>query len=267
MGREASSSSQANPHGVQLTAAVEEGFSSTMASARTELRVPVSSPTTEISGHLVKGLEALGPMDLEGDPMVEIAETVVSTVEGQAEGQGLVASMETSEVEPFLELERQEDVLPTLVLAQLGGLTQAQEPPEDQDHHQLDGQHRLQREDQDHHQLDGQHRHQLEDRHRLQQEDQHRLQREDRHRLQREDQEAPLQQEGHSRDQPTGQAQEITGDLDLDQPGDRLLRRPENRSQDQRGDQRWDQPESHLEETGLETLKELDPMDDQDLVT
>merc|ERR1719266_603821 len=242
MGREASSSSQANPHGVQLTAAVEEGFSSTMASARTELRVPVSSPTTEISGHLVKGLEALGPMDLEGDPMVEIAETVVSTVEGQAEGQGLVASMETSEVEPFLELERQEDVLPTLVLAQLGGLTQAQEPPEDQDHHQL------------------------EDQHRLQQEDQHRLQREDRHRLQREDQEAPLQQEGHSRDQPTGQAQEITGDLDLDQPGDRLLRRPENRSRDQRDDQRWDQPENHLEETGLETLEELDPMDDQDLV-
>ena len=250
MGREASSSSQANPHRVQLTVAVEEGFSRTMASARTELRVPVSSPTTEISGHLVKGLEALGPMDLKGDPMVEIAETVVSTVEGQAEGQGLVASMETSEVEPFLELERQEDVLPTLVLAQLGGLTQAQEPPEDQDHHQLDGQHR----------------HQLEDQHRLQQEDQHRLQREDRHRLQREDQEAPLQQEGHSRDQPTGQAQEITGDLDLDQPGDRLLRRPENRLQDQRGDQRWDQPENHLEETGLETLEELDPMDDQDQV-
>merc|ERR1719266_62168 len=219
MGREASSSSQANPHGVQLTAAVEEGFSRTMASARTELRVPVSSPTTEISGHLVKGLEALGPMDLEGDPMVEIAETVVSTVEGQAEGQGLVASMETSEVEPFLELERQEDVLPTLVLAQLGGLTQAQEPPEDQDHHQLDGQHR----------------HQLEDQHRLQQEDQHRLQPEDRH-LRR----------------PENRSQDQRGDQRWDQPENHLEETGLETLEEL--DQRWDQPENHLEETGLETL-------------
>jgi len=55
--------SQPNPH-VQLTAGVEEDFLRTMASAQTELRVPVSSATTEISGHQVKGLEALNPMDL-----------------------------------------------------------------------------------------------------------------------------------------------------------------------------------------------------------
>lgn len=240
-----------------------------MASARTELRVPVSSATTEISGHQVRGLE----LDLEGDQTVGMLETGVSTVEGQAEGQVLLeASMEMSEMEPFLELER-EDVLPTLVLGQPGGLTldlighQAQEPPEDQAHHQLEDQHR--------HQQDDQHRHQLEDQHHLQQDDQHRLQ--------QDDQEAPLQREGHSRvqrhlrDQPIGQAQEIPGDLGQDQPGDQPQRPPENHSQDQRGGQRWDQPEDqtpvetdedqilmHLVE--MEALEELDPMDDQDLV-
>jgi hypothetical protein len=196
-------------------------------------------------------------MDLGGDQIVGMLETGVSTVEGQAEGQVLLeASMEMSEMEPFLELER-EDVLPTLVLGQPGGLTldlighQAQEPPEDQ------------------------HRHQLEDQHHLQQDDQHRLQ--------QDDQEAPLQREGHSRvqrhlrDQPIGQAQEIPGDLGQDQPGDQPQRPPENHSQDQRGGQRWDQPEDqtpvetdedqilmHLEE--MEALEELDPMADQDLV-
>jgi len=248
--------SRPSPH-VQLTAVVEEDFLRTMASARTELRVPVSSATTEISGHQVRGLEALDRMDLEGDQTVGMLETGVSTVEGQAEGQVLLeASMEMSEMEPFLELER-EDVLPTLVLGQPGGLTldlighQAQEPPEDQ------------------------HRHQLEDQHHLQQDDQHRLQ--------QDDQEAPLQREGHSRvqrhlrDQPIGQAQEIPGDLGQDQPGDQPQRPPENHSQDQRGGQRWDQPEDqtpvetdedqilmHLEE--MEALEELDPMADQDLV-
>jgi len=254
--------SRPNPH-VQLTAGVEEDFLRTMASARTELRVPVSSATTEISGHQVRGLE----LDLEGDQTVGMLETGVSTVEGQAEGQVLLeASMEMSEMEPFLELER-EDVLPTLVLGQPGGLTldlighQAQEPPEDQAHHQLEDQHR--------HQQDDQHRHQLEDQHRLQQEDQ----------------EAPLQREGHSRvqrhlrDQPIGQAQEIPGDLGQDQPGDQPQRPPENHSQDQRGGQRWDQPEDQtpvetdedqilmdLEEMVMEALEELDLMDDQDLV-
>ena len=204
-------------------------------------------------------------MDLEEDQTVGMLETGVSTVEGQAEGQVLLeAPMEMSEMEPFLELELQ-DVLPTLVLGQPGGLTldlighQAQEPPEDQAHHQLEDQHR--------HQQDDQHRHQLEDQHRLQQEDQ----------------EAPLQREGHSRvqrhlrDQPIGQAQEIPGDLGQDQPGDQPQRPPENHSQDQRGGQRWDQPEDqtpvetdedqilmHLEE--MEALEELDPMADQDLV-
>lgn len=228
--------SQANPH-VQLTAAVEEGFLGTMASVRTASRVQVSSATTEISGHQVRGPEALDPMDLEGDQIVEMVETVVSTVTGQAEGQDLVASMEMSEVEPFLELELQ-DVLPTLVLGQLGGLAldltghQAQEPPEHQAHHQQDDQHR----------------HQLED--------QLRLQLEDQHHLQQDDQEDLLQQEGHSqvprhlRDQPIGQAQEITGDLGQDPLGDQLQRPPENHSQDQRGDQRWDQPE---DQTPVET--------------
>ena len=248
--------SRPSPH-VQQTAVVEEDFLRTMASARTELRVPVSSATTEISGHQVRGLEALDPMDLEGDQTVGILETGVSTVEGQAEGQVLLeAPMEMSEMEPFLELER-EDVLPTLVLGQPGGLTlhlighQAQEPPEDQAHHQQDDQHR--------HQLD------------------------DQHRLQQDDQEAPLQREGHSRvqrhlrDQPIGQAQEIPGDLGQDQAGDQPQRPPENHSQDQRGGQRWDQPEDqtpvetdedqilmHLEE--MEALEELDLMDDQHLV-
>ena len=147
--------------------------------------------------------------------------------------------MEMSEMEPFLELER-EDVLPTLVLGQPGGLTldlighQAQEPPNDQHHHQL--------------------------------EDQHRLQQEGHSRVQR-----------HLRDQPIGQAQEITGDLGQDQLGDQPRRPQENHSQDQRGGQRWDQPEDqtpvetdedqilmHLVE--MEALEELDPMDDQDLV-
>lgn len=176
-------------------------------------------------------------------------EAAVSTVEGQAEGQALVASMEMSEMEPFLELERQ-DVLPTLVLGQPGGLTldlighQVQEPPKDQAHHQQD--------DQDHHQL----------------EDQHRLQQEGHSRVQR-----------HLRDQPIGQAQEIPGDLGQDQPGDQPQRPPENHSQDQRGGQHWDQQEDqtpvetdedqilmHLEEMELEALEELDLMDDQDLV-
>ena len=256
--------SRPSPH-VQQTAVVEEDFSRTMASARTELRVPVSSATTEISGHQLRGLEPLDPMDLEEDQTVGMLETGVSTVEGQAEGQVLLeAPMEMSEMEPFLELELQ-DVLPTLVLGQPGGLTlhlighQAQEPPNDQHHHQLEDQHR--------HQQDDQHRHQLEDQHRLQQEDQ----------------EAPLQREGHSRvqrhlrDQPIGQAQEIPGDLGQDQAGDQPQRPPENHSQDQRGGQRWDQPEDqtpvetdedqilmHLEE--MEALEELDPMADQDLV-
>jgi len=245
--------SRPNPH-VQLTAGVEEDFLRTMASARTELRVPVNSATMEISGHP----EALDPMDLGGDQIVGMLETVVSTVEGQAEGQALVASMEMSEMEPFLELERQ-DVLPTLVLGQPGGLTldlighQAQGAPEDQAHHQQDDQHR----------------HQLEDQHRLQQDDQ----------------EVPLQQEGHSRvqqhlrDQPVGRAQEITGDLVQDRLEDQLQHRPENHSQDQRGVQHWDQPEDRtpvetdedqilmdLEEMEMEALEELDLMDDQDLV-
>ena len=257
--------SLANPH-VQPTAAAEEGFLRTMASAQTESRVPVSSATTEISGHPVRGPEALDPMDLGGDQMVEMLETVVSTVTGQAEGQALVASMEMSEVELFLELELQ-DVLPTLVLGQPGGLTldltglQAQELPEDQVRHQQDDQHR--------HQLEDQRRHLLEDQ----------------HRLQRDDLEVLLQQEGHSRaqhhllDQPIGQVQEITGDLDQDQLGDQLQRPPGNHSQDQRGDQRWDQAENQtpvetdedqtllpLEEMELEALEELDLMDDQDLV-
>lgn len=176
-------------------------------------------------------------------------EAAVSTVEGQAEGQALVASMEMSEMEPFLELERQ-DVLPTLVLGQPGGLTldlighQVQEPPKDQAHHQQD--------DQDHHQL----------------EDQHRLQQEGHSRVQR-----------HLRDQPIGQAQEITGDLGQDQLGDQPRRPQENHSQDQRGGQHWDQQEDqtpvetdedqilmHLEEMELEALEELVLMDDQDLV-
>ena len=257
--------SQANPH-VQPTAAAEEGFLRTMASAQTESRVPASSATTEISGHPVRGLEALDPMDLGGDQMVEMLETVVSTVTGQAEGQALVASMEMSEVELFLELELQ-DVLPTLVLGQPGGLTldltglQAQELPEDQVHHQQDNQL--------HHQLEDQHRHLLEDQ----------------HRLQRDDLEVLLRQEGHSRaqhhllDQPIGQVQEITEDLDQDQLGDQLQRPPGNHSQDQRDDQRWDQAENQtpvetdedqilmpLEEMELEALEELDLMDDQDLV-
>ena len=198
--------------------------------------------------------------------MVEMLETVVSTVTGQAEGQALVASMEMSEVELFLELELQ-DVLPTLVLGQPGGLTldltglQAQELPEDQVHHQQDDQHR--------HQLEDQHRHLLEDQ----------------HCLQRDDLEVLLQQEGHSRaqhhllDQPIGQVQEITGDLNQDQLGDQLQRPPGNHSQDQRGDQRWDQAENQTPvetdedqilmpsvEMELEALEELDLMDDQDLV-
>ena len=234
--------SQPNPH-VQLTAGVEEDYLRTMASARTELRAPVSSAPTEISGHQIRGLGALVPMDPGGDQIMEMVETVVSTAEGQAEGQALVASMEMSEMGPFLELERQ-DVLPTLVLGQPGGLTldliEHQEPPEDQVHHQQDDQHC----------------HQLEDL----------------LRLQRDDQELPLRQEGHSRvqlhlqDQPIGQAQEITGDLVQDQQGDQLQRRPENHSQDQRGGQRWDQPEIQtLVETDVD-LEELDLMDDQHLV-
>merc|ERR1719219_303182 len=137
--------------------------------------------------------------------MVEMVGIVVSTVEGQAEGQALVASMEMSE----MELERG-DGLPTLVSGQLGGLildqTGHREPPEDQPHHQLEDQAPLQLEDQAH----------------LQLEDQAHLQQEG-HSL--------AQRKGHLQDQPIGQAQEMEGGLVQVLQEDQHP--PENHSQDQ----------------------------------
>ena len=245
--------SQANPH-VQLTVDGEEGFSGTMVSAQMELKDPVSLAMVEISGHLVRGLEHLDLVDLGGDQMVEMVGIVVSTVEGQAEGQALVASMEMSE----MELERG-DGLPTLVSGQLGGLildqTGHREPPEDQPHHQQEDQEApLQLKDQAH----------------LQLEDQAHLQQEG-HSLAR--------RKGHLQDQPIGQAQEMEGGLVQVLQEDQLLHPPENHSRDQQGDQHWDpsgsqtlmetgedQNLTHLEEMALEAQAELDLLDDQDLV-
>ena len=226
---------KASPH--VRTVDVEEGFSRTTASALTASKAPVNSATMEIIGHPSRGLEALDPMDLAGDPIVE---TVVSTMEGQVEGQALVTSMETSEMGFFLVLDW-EDVLPTLVLGQQGG-------PD------LIG-----------HQVQVQAPRQQEDQHRPQPDGQEAL-------LQLEDQ-APRQQEDHFQaqhllqGQPDGQAQ--------DQQGDQHLHPQGNLLQDQPDVLRLDQPEDQtLVETGedqnlvaSEEMVELDLTDCQDLAS
>ena len=224
---------KASPH--VRTVDVEEGFSRTTASALTASKAPVNSATMEIIGHPSRGLEALDPMDLAGDPIVE---TVVSIMEGQVEGQALATSMETSEMVLFLVLDW-EDVLPTLVLGQQGG-------PD------LIG-----------HQVQVQAPRQQEDQHRPQPDGQEAL-------LQLEDQ-APRQQEDHFQaqhllqGQPDGQAQDQQGDQHLHPQGDHL--------QDQPDVLRLDQPEDQtLVETGedqnlvaSEEMVELDLTDCQDL--
>jgi len=226
---------KASPH--VRTVDVEEGFSRTTASALTASKAPVNLATMEIIGHPSRGLEALDPMDLAGDPIVE---TVVSTMEGQVEGQALATSMETSEMVLFLVLDW-EDVLPTLVLGQQGG-------PD------LIG-----------HQVQVQAPRQQEDQHRPQPDGQEAL-------LQLEDQ-APRQQEDHFQaqhllqGQPDGQAQ--------DQQGDQHLHPQGNHLQDQPDVLRLDQPEDQtLVETGedqnlvaSEEMVELDLTDCQDLAS
>jgi len=226
---------KASPH--VRTVDVEEGFSRTTASALTASKAPVNLATMEIIGHPSRGLEALDPVDLAGDPIVE---TVVSTMEGQVEGQALATSMETSEMVLFLVLDW-EDVLPTLVLGQQGG-------PD------LIG-----------HQVQVQAPRQQEDQHRPQPDGQEAL-------LQLEDQ-APRQQEDHFQaqhllqGQPDGQAQ--------DQQGDQHLHPQGNHLQDQPDVLRLDQPEDQtLVETGedqnlvaSEEMVELDLTDCQDLAS
>ena len=226
---------KASPH--VRTADVEEGFSRTTASALTASKAPVNLATMEIIGHPSRGLEALDPVDLAGDPIVE---TVVSTMEGQVEGQALATSMETSEMVLFLVLDR-EDVLPTLVLGQQGG--------PDRIGHQVQVQAPRQQEDQHRPQPDGQEA-----------------------LLQLEDQ-APRQQEDHFQaqhllqGQPDGQAQ--------DQQGDQHLHPQGNHLQDQPDVLRLDQPEDQtLVETGedqnlvaSEETEELDLTDCQDLAS
>ena len=226
---------KASPH--VRTVDVEEGFSRTTASALTASKAPVNSATMEIIGHPSRGLEALDPVDLAGDPIVE---TVVSTMEGQVEGRALATSMETSEMVLFLVLDW-EDVLPTLVLGQQGG-------PD------LIG-----------HQVQVQAPRQQEDQHRPQPDGQEAL-------LQLEDQ-APRQQEDHFQaqhllqGQPDGQAQ--------DQQGDQHLHPQGNHLQDQPDVLRLDQPEDQtLVETGedqnlvaSEEMVELDLTDCQDLAS
>ena len=233
MVEEGNKGNKASPH--VRTADVEEGFWRTTASALTASKAPVNLATMGIIGHPSRGLEALDPMDLAGDPIVE---TVVSTMEGQVEGQALATSMETSEMGLFLVLDW-EDALPTLVLGQQGG-------PD------LIG-----------HQVQVQAPRQQEDQHRPQPDGQEAL-------LQLEDQ-APRQQEDHFQaqhllqGQPDGHSQ--------DQQGDQHLHPQGNHSQDQPDDLRLDQPEDQTPvETGedqnlvaLEEMEELDLTDCQDL--
>lgn len=226
---------KASPH--VRTVDVEEGFSRTTASALTASKAPVNSATMEIIGHPSRGLEALDPVDLAGDPIVE---TVVSTMEGQVEGQALATSMETSEMVLFLVLDW-EDVLPTLVLGQQGG-------PD------LIG-----------HQVQVQAPRQQEDQHRPQPDGQEAL-------LQLEDQ-APRQQEDHFQaqhllqGQPDGQAQDQQGDQHLHPRGNHLQNQPDVLRLDQPEDQTLVETGEDQNLVASEEMVELDLTDCQDLAS